>query len=119
MNDRATIRATPSRMLKYPLWRRDAGMPPNPMTVKMPRYAKIVHVGEQEGVLTLWAAAQPWPEEVRTFHVIGTGENVIAGTEFRGTVQMRNGLVWHVFEEASSSTLDQALADLLLPGEPE
>jgi hypothetical protein len=67
--------------------------------VKMPRGAKVVHVGEQGGKPFLWALVDPdQPEEERTFIVLGTGQAVNGELwSHVGTFQ-QPPFVWHVFE---------------------
>lgn len=72
------------------------------VSVLMPRGAQVLSVQEQNGQLTVWAlvSAQQEFEPVR-FRICGTGlpaEDVGVGY-FIDTVQMPNGLVWHVFLE--------------------
>ena len=72
--------------------------------VFMPRHARVIHVDEQDGELFVWAECEPSNDRVETFfEVIGTGHNIppITKREVRvhlGTLQMSNGLVWHVYQ---------------------
>lgn len=70
--------------------------------VSMPQGARILHVGEQRGALILWAQVQVGQHEQneqRTFCVYGTGHPLQRDDLlYLATVQMQNGLVWHVFE---------------------
>ena len=79
---------------KFPL------KPTGQQTVKMPNNAIIRHVGEQDGNLFLWAQVVDRNEpEDRLIEVYGTGHEVNEyDLDFIGTVQMANGLVFHVFE---------------------
>lgn len=64
----------------------------------MPAGARIVHVGQQHGVPTVWALVDPAaPRVARRVEVVGTGYKFAAG-EYVGTVLMPNGLVWHVVD---------------------
>lgn len=77
-----------------------------PQEVRMPAGAEVVHVAEQEGVVTLWAIVDPRPgeEAVRRFHVIGTGTAWGAGDDnlhYLGSC-MDSPFVWHVFEEVAA-----------------
>lgn len=67
-------------------------------TIDLREGSKVLHVGEQNGKLYLWAtvdlSAKLWPS---TFVAIPTGENVPSDYPYIGTVQMKNGEVWHVF----------------------
>ena len=63
--------------------------------------ARPLSVGEQDGRLVMWVALEPDADndERELFvRIIGTGNPAgpIDG-QFIGTVQMKNGLVWHVF----------------------
>ena len=76
-------------------------------TVDMPRNGKILHVGEQghDNQLFVWALVNTEePMVTRRFRIFGTGHPVeVDGRgQFIGTVQMKVGLVWHVFEEHPS-----------------
>jgi hypothetical protein len=66
---------------------------------------EVLHVGEQDGQVMMWV-------KVRTsvgadldhykFRIIGTGEQFKPDEKnmhYIGTVQMKEGLVWHVFQE--------------------
>ena len=72
------------------------------VSVPMPRGAQVLSIQEQHGQLTVWALVNS--EQARepvSFRICGTGlpaEDVGAGY-FIDTVQMPNGLVWHVFLE--------------------
>ena len=69
--------------------------------LQLPRGARILHVGQQAGSVFLWADVDPnAPVERREIQVAPTGGMPTAETPRRhiGTVQMRSGLVWHVFE---------------------
>lgn len=73
-------------------------------TVKIPITHRIISVGEQDGHITLWAIVDPGSRIIdKTFLVVGTGDrgwrmDGIMQRNFVGTVQMEDGLVWHVFE---------------------
>jgi len=65
---------------------------------RLPRDARIVHVGEQHGYPTMWA-------EVDThsclfcdapFRVVGTGQEIPDGYEHIGTSQGAT-FVWHIY----------------------
>ena len=66
--------------------------------VDMPLDARIVHVGHQEGNLTLWAEVDP-DLEMRTyaFEVVPTGGPCPEGSVYAGTAVV-GGFVWHVYE---------------------
>jgi hypothetical protein len=71
-----------------------------PQRVLMPRYAQLLHVGEQVGQLVLWAKVQtdePLLERLirvhGTGHPLGVSPGIYVGTAFAGPY------VWHVFDE--------------------
>lgn len=72
-------------------------------SIDMPLAATILAVGEQHGVLMLWAAVNPDAEhtETRHFRVIGTGQRWKSEHPLThlGTIQTPTGYVWHVAEE--------------------
>lgn len=66
---------------------------------------KFLHVGEQNGEVYLWAAVDPMAEPLSvTFVIVGTGQNIPADYPHIGTVQMNNGLVWHIFHTKNAIT---------------
>jgi hypothetical protein len=82
-------------------------------TIKMPRYAKIVHTGfqwgndEQDHQICLWAEVDSEymdDLEDRRFDVVFTGDIILRDDAFYvGTVQMPSNMwgqvfVWHVYE---------------------
>ena len=71
--------------------------------VTMPTGARVLHVGEQYGDLYAWAMVVPDATPVnRKFFVLGTGTpigHLEMDVKFAGSVQMSNGLVWHVFHK--------------------
>ncbi len=74
-------------------------------TVTMPKQREHLAVGRQPGPyigehLVMWAAVDPESgREDVPFVVVGTGMEIPEGThDHRGTVQMADGLVWHVLE---------------------
>lgn len=75
---------------------------PEQNLIEMPRYAKLLHVGEQDGEAYVWAAVDPErPVETRVLWVVPTGVEIDSGLTFVGTVQFADGLVFHAFEETS------------------
>jgi hypothetical protein len=67
----------------------------------MPEHALPLSVAEQDGALYLWAEVNTdAPFSPREFKVRGTG-HPLHGNEgkYIGTVVMKNGLVWHVYDE--------------------
>lgn len=67
----------------------------------MPDHAKLLHVGEQDSRLYVWALVDPTaPNVKREIRYYGTGHPIIGDPgEFIGTVQMSMGLVWHFFDK--------------------
>ena len=68
--------------------------------VAMPLGERVLSVGEQDGRLFVWALVDTDAEMMSVpFFVAGTGHQVNESSqwEFIDTVQMSNGLVWHVF----------------------
>ena len=66
--------------------------------IDLPRGAKIVSVGLQEGDIQLWAACDPHlPVERRTIRVVGTGWELPENYTYLGMVQV-GPYVWHVLE---------------------
>ena len=59
----------------------------------------VVHVGEQDGVVTLWVEhVLNVPQVGRIFEVMVTGEQFAYPVASHvGSVQMPTGLVWHVY----------------------
>ena len=84
-----------SRILKYRL------TPDHPCHVTMPQGAQLLHAGAQDGAVFVWALVRGENvAEDRRFHVYGTGHTIDQADLIHvGTLQMQNGLVWHVFEE--------------------
>lgn len=70
-----------------------------PYVLEVPVVREFFDAGEQDGQIVLWAAVDPGNgrEEV-SFTVVGTGWELPDG-HYRGTVQMPDGFVWHVFEQ--------------------
>ena len=79
---------------KYPLELTDR------QVIEMPYDSEIIHIGEQNGQLTLWALVDENEEqkEQRAVLVYGTGHPIIFGPAHRhvGTAQV-GPFVWHVF----------------------
>lgn len=68
-------------------------------TLFVPEEAKLLHVGEQQGIITLWFELDPVRiTESRRFCVYGTGWNMPDDHgEYAGTVFI-GAFVWHVYE---------------------
>jgi hypothetical protein len=76
-------------------------------TVRLPLGARILSVGQQNGVMFLWALVNPGEQrtERRTLRVAGTGHEIadVDELQFIGTVHMHGGaLVFHIFERVSA-----------------
>jgi hypothetical protein len=87
-----------SVVYKYPFAIQDR------VTVRLPRNADILHIGEQQfGELCVWALVDPDapPTVERYFRVFGTGHAVPDDVELDHltTIISANGLVWHIFED--------------------
>lgn len=83
------------RVFKYHL-----GQYPGRFAVTIPRGGKPVHVGEQDGNVLVWILVNPdHVRETIEFGIAATGQELTAGHQYFGTVQMANGLVWHVSHE--------------------
>lgn len=69
--------------------------------ISMPSEAIILHVGEQDGDIMVWAMVETDnPIESRHFKIYGTGHIIEENARrYIGTVTMRNSFVWHIFEE--------------------
>lgn len=67
---------------------------------EMPAGADVLTAQDQYGTLTLWASVDLINQRARRFFdVYGTGHALPADPgKYIATVQMRDGLVWHVFE---------------------
>jgi len=76
--------------------------------VEMPVGAKILHVGEQRGRPTMWAACDPGKNGLadrvkRRVHVVMTGEEEPLGAKYVGTVILAGGdFVVHVYDGGES-----------------
>jgi hypothetical protein len=76
---------------------------PDMMEVKMPKGAEVLTIQCQNDVPTIWALVNPNAEkEERYFELFGTGHDVPCdmGIErkYINTFQMKDGLVFHLFE---------------------
>lgn len=68
--------------------------------VSLPKQAPILHVGEQDGVIFIWALVDMSEITVpRYFRIYGTGFAFKDEVQHVGSVIVDDGrLVWHVFE---------------------
>ena len=75
----------------------------NETKLEMPDQAMVLSVGTQSDNIYLWALIDTeLANTTRTFYTCGTGWDIEKSVEYLfpiGTVQMQNGLVFHVFEE--------------------
>ena len=70
--------------------------------LSVPGGMKFLHAGEQDGALTVWSIVNTEsPSQDVWIRVYGTGWPIESPWTLThiGTVQMTDGLVWHVFEE--------------------
>lgn len=88
----------PSTIWKFPLT--EIGE----TSVMMPKFAEILCVQMQAGAPCLWAVVDPeQPIQKRSLRIYGTGHPIIhekyaLPDRYIGTIQTRDGLVFHVFE---------------------
>lgn len=70
-------------------------------TIEIPRGFRILSVQNQNNNITLWCLIddENGPTDVN-FRIYATGQSCGMSVEnYIGTVQMNNGLVWHIFKE--------------------
>jgi hypothetical protein len=71
-------------------------------TIILPFDYEILSVQSQNNKLVLWAMVYPDNSlQQVTFNIVGTGNPIATDTQnwlYLASVQMFNGLVWHVFE---------------------
>lgn len=69
-------------------------------TIKMPIRSKFLHAGDQNNRLVIWCDVDTDTKMTsRTYLVIGTGSPLPEYGIYLATVQMPNGLVWHILEK--------------------
>ncbi len=87
-------------MRNLAVWKYSLGMIPQG-TVEIQRGAKILSVGEQEGIMTIWALVDTDEIKVhRNILVVGTGhvyEDETFDKEFIGTIFF-GAYVFHIFD---------------------
>lgn len=68
--------------------------------IQIPHAAKLLSFQVQDNVPMIWALVdENQPLEERKFRVAGTGHPIDDSVKaYVGTIQMANGLVWHLFE---------------------
>ncbi len=70
--------------------------------LQIPAGAQLLHVGEQDGRLVMWARVDTLqPVALRRLEVVGTGWVDRDGGDgaYLGTIQASGGLVWHIFDQ--------------------
>lgn len=78
---------------------------PLPQKLTIPGIVTLLHVGEVYDDLYVWAMVDtvmiPFGSEPVAFYILGTGYEVtcleLQPFKFWKTIQMRSGLVWHIF----------------------
>lgn len=71
------------------------------VVLEMPKGAEILSVGEQDRDICLWALVDiEAPKELVGFSAFGTGQDIhYDDITFIDTVQLLNGLVFHIFRD--------------------
>ena len=88
------------KIYKYPLQLAEV------QTVDMPKGAKILCAGAQNGSIVIWAMVNPtFPLGGRTIRIVGTGWETKAGIKYISSVQI-DTFVWHIFEEEGDNETD-------------
>ena len=65
----------------------------------IPYGARLLHVGSQQDVPTLWVAVNPeQPLESRRFWIVGTGGEIPRDATYVGT-SVGSVFVWHIYED--------------------
>lgn len=81
------------------------------VTAELPARSKLLHVAPCRDYpntrLDVWfeIPAEPTPMRVHTFHVEGTGHPLVDDALYVGTAVCPNGLVWHVYLDASTTAV--------------
>jgi hypothetical protein len=81
----------------------------NVCSVEMPVHARVLSAGEQDGNIFVWALVMPAPETPnvrRRFLCAFTGQHInpkADGGAHVSTIQMRSGIVVHVFDQGESA----------------
>lgn len=72
-------------------------------TLKLPCSSFFVHCGEQDGRLFAWFDTREDGQECEIYiQVFGTGHTIPDyPLAHMGSVQMKNGLVWHIYKRYS------------------
>ncbi len=79
---------------------------PGPQTIRLPKNARVLHVGSQDEILMLWCMVDPNNASVtRRFEVFATGQKVDSvGLNYLGTTQVQP-FVWHIFEHITNESV--------------
>lgn len=86
------------------IWKYELNEDRELQTIEMPYLAKILCVQLQRGVPCMWVAVDDAPTVIRTFRIVGTGQEypgaaLSTANQYVGTVQSEFGnFVCHVFE---------------------
>lgn len=87
------------------IWKHQLPAGDDAVDLMLPADPVILSVAEQNGALMMWAQVDDTrASRPRRIFMCGTGralsitEAVGRGARFVGTVPMRNGLVWHVYD---------------------
>jgi len=69
------------------------------LKLKLPAFAKILSVQDQNGTACMWMMVNTAHDQIqiRTFHFIGTGQDVDPEWNYITTFQQA-AFVWHLFE---------------------
>jgi hypothetical protein len=80
------------------VWKFPVSITDHTLVVSMPRAARVVEVGVQDGLLCMWAIVHSdAPTDARRFQVVGTGHQAPDGGKYVGTAHVPP-FVWHLFE---------------------
>ncbi|QOV97625.1 DUF7352 domain-containing protein [Rhodococcus pyridinivorans] len=81
------------------------------VTVELPARSRLLHVApcrqNPDTHIDVWFEFpdQPTPMRVHTFHIEGTGHPLVDDALYVGTAVCPNGLVWHVYLDASTTSV--------------
>lgn len=88
------------------IWKYQLALTDGQQVLAMPKGARILHLGYQNQVPTLWAEVDSEADkEPRYFQIHGTGHPVANGGTYLGTVQASSSIfVWHVYDHGTEHT---------------
>ena len=67
-------------------------------TIELPLGARLLHIGLQENMPTLWAEVDKNSSlERRTFFCIGTGYDIPDNASYVGTIEQSGYYMWHYY----------------------